>query len=305
MKKRNKLFVSLLASLALTGPVLPVANAQANPTEVLTKIDEVGKTAKSVHGAGFLSVAITNQGQTADIGQLNFDVKVNGEEPISLAFLGEVISPFTGGEQLAIETYLKDNVMTLIAPGNVSQQDITDELTEIKADFEGESTPANPEQTLKVMNLTENDTHYVLSLKEDLDVDALWEEATKGMDINQVKEQYIKQMEAQGVEVDEATLAMLDKVYNKEFIKSLLAALNPKVEVHYAKDTYFLTTFKAEFNITSADLVALAAELDPELSLDATELPENIVLKFEGNFDGHGQPQEITVPEVTVTPAAQ
>ncbi|MDO4431765.1 MAG: hypothetical protein Q4B80_00485 [Aerococcaceae bacterium] len=305
MRKRNQWFVSLLASFILTGPVSPVANSHANPTEVLTKVDEVGKATKSVHSAGFLSVASANQGQLEEDGQFNFDLKVNREEPNSFAFLSALS---TGG--LEIEVYLKDNVMTVIALGQVlfheeitdEVEEITDKASEIKAEFEIESKLTTPEQILKMMNFTENDTHYVLSLKEDLDIDALWEEVTKGLDVNQAKAEYIKQMEAQGLEVDEATLVMIDKVYNKEFVRALFATFNPKVEVHYAKDTYYLTTFKTELDITATDLATLVTEFYPEKVSDIEELPETILIKFEVNFDGHNQPQNIEVPEVTVTP---
>ena len=302
MKKYFKWLCSLLTALVLVVQTVPV-NAQANVAEVLTKANEASKNLTSGRSSGFLSVSIDNQGQSADLGQVNFDVKFNLDSLSGAAKL-DVVSAFLGGQNVSLEAYLKDNVVTMLTPEGATVETLTEaQIAEWNAGYAKykeavaqADTAVSEEEVTKFFDFTETDAGYVLSLKEGIDGKAFYEEANKDGALDTAKEQTLKQLEEQGQEVSAEMKQTYDKIYSPEFFE-LIFASNPKLEITYAKDTYYVNKFVFDFQLDVVEFVKFTGAASEE---EVANLPNKVNIKGEVNLSEQGQPQEVMVPEVTV-----
>ncbi|MDO4431768.1 MAG: hypothetical protein Q4B80_00500 [Aerococcaceae bacterium] len=318
MKKRNQWLVSLLAGFALTGSALPVAHAEANPQEVVTKMVEAAKGVNTVHIAADMSAAFASNGLESNIFGGTYDIRADFDA-VEFAFTLKGASPFSSAN-ISMESYLKEDQLTVIASGIAGGETLDSEVVQQSVDGLSEvvkseipKLKAKPitidvENLLKYAELTETDTEYVWSLRADADPAAILADMKAYIHfVKDIVKEYMETLKAQGEEVEEidwaAFEAQLDQELTVDFVNIFLQS-NPKIELHYDKETYLLKHFVEEMTFDTAELVKATSEEEVPEELLQT-LPETVIVKMAFNYDNYNQPQNIEVPEVTVTPAEE
>lgn len=194
-----------------------------------------------------------------------------------------------------------DNIAYALEGEQWHSEDISEELKEVSKSIDELKTQVDPE-TVKAlnekltpyMNISETDSEYIVSLKDDIDSESFWADVNEVIDIESIKEQAIKDAEAQAKEQGvQFTDAQRDQVVY--FVdKGLAFALDmiSNNESHYDKESKKLTKSIVNIAITEEDLAKIVG-MDKE-ALGMT-LKANIDMEF--NFTNHGETFDIQAPE--------
>ena len=138
----------------------------------------------------------------------------------------------------------------------------------------------------QIFKLTEADSEYVLSLRDDIDAKKLFDDNKAALD--EFKQRIYDEMEERGEKVSPSYKAQVDRFYSAETLSKFLES-KPVYEVHFAKDSYLVTSYKVEVTLRFTDF------------LDSKEVEQFGLYSFyyngEMSFDGFNESREITVPE--------
>ena len=317
MKKSIKIFFSLLTTVTMAfGVVAPTVSAQdTNWDEVLTQLNEVNQEVVSMEGDGTITVSADQFIDAA----LNFDFRYNVEEAFALELAGDVTgelvttdaegNPSTMPLDFAGQASVIDGIAYLFDGSSWTVEDVSAQEEQIAAEFdnvmaqmqEQADTMSNPELTQKYFDLSETDSEYVMTLKQDINPDEFWADVESLVDMEQIKQetidQTIQQAEASGQEVTEEDRQTLEEQMDlsMEATKSVMFQLVDTMEFRYSKETYYLTHMLMDFSLNRANMEEIAADMG-----ETTEgIPEdfNVAFSMEFNFANHGEVFDIVVPE--------
>lgn len=317
MKKSVKLLFSLLTTATMAfGVVSPSVSAQdTNWDEVLTQVNEVNQEMVSMEGDGNITVSADQFIDAA----LNFDFRYNTEDRFAMELTGDITgelvstdaegNPSTmpldfSGEASIIEgiAYLFDGASWTVEDISAQEEQIAAEFESIMSQVQEQAETINdPALTQKYFDLSETDTEYVVTLKQDIDSEEFWADIESQVDLEQIKQesidQAIAQAEAAGEELTEEDRQMLQDQMDQSFEagKKIAFQLVDNMEMRYSKDTYYLTYLVMDYSLDSADMEQIAADMG-----ESTEsLPEdfNVAFSMEFNFTNHGEVFNIVVPE--------
>lgn len=308
MKKTMKKFFALAAStLLFTGPVATTTMAQTTIDEnVLTEIQEANKHFESVKWDGVIKVSAVSDNQTADMGQLNFNGTFNGI-PLQGSFEGNVSSLFLGGQEIGLKAFYQNStayIGTMEGEAGSGINWTAYDFTTLEADMiksfqdaYSQSSNVDPQKTTeftsKYMDVTETDTDYVYTLKQDINAEEMWNDVDALVDLEKVKEDTIANMEEQsGEALDEESRAQLDKSFTSESLAKFLQ-MKPVIEVSYNKETKFISKLLMDLTVNMQDFMG-EEELDENAE---SGMPQSFSVHVEMNFSEHNVPQEVTVPE--------
>lgn len=317
MKKSIKIFFSLLTTVTMAfGVVAPTVSAQdTNWDEVLTQLNEVNQEVVSMEGDGTINVSADQFIDAA----LNFDFRYNVEEAFALELAGDVTgelvttdaegNPSSMPLDFAGQASIIDGIAYLFDGSSWTVEDVSAQEEQIAAEFdsmmaqiqEQADTMSNPELTQKYFDLSETDSEYVMTLKQDINPDEFWADIESHVDMEQIKQetidQTIQQAEANGQEFTEEDRQTLEEQMDlsMEATKSVMFQLVDTMEFRYSKETYYLTHMLMDFSLDRANMEEIAADMG-----ETTEgIPEdfNVAISMEFNFANHGEVFDIVVPE--------
>ena len=298
MKQFFKKMAALLMALTLIFISLPKVQAEDLAiSELLGRSYEAYRGLKSFHTQGTLKAAIDRQTQHMDLGQVEIDGYVdipnlNGE-------LKLVIDSIFLPQFRQVRWGIKDNQAFYQLDDEYAQ---VENASEQKADLkksierEGFNFPAKDEVVKalaqhddlikQIFELTETDSEYVISLRDDIDAKKLFDDNKAALD--QFKQEIYEEMEARGEKVSPSYKAQIERFYSAETLSKFLES-KPVYEVHFAKDSYLVTSYKMEVTLRFTDF------------LDSKEVEKLGLYTFyynvEMSFDGFNESREITVPE--------
>lgn len=286
--------------MALTLIFISLPKVQAEDlaiSELLGRSYEAYRGLKSFHTQGTLKAAIDRQTQHMDLGQVEIDGYVdipnlNGE-------LKLVIDSIFLPQFRQVRWGIKDNQAFYQLDDEYAQ---VENASEQKADLkksierEGFNFPAKDEVVKalaqhddlikQIFELTETDSEYVISLRDDIDAKKLFDDNKAALD--QFKQEIYEEMEARGEKVSPSYKAQIERFYSAETLSKFLES-KPVYEVHFAKDSYLVTSYKMEVTLRFTDF------------LDSKEVEKLGLYTFyynvEMSFDGFNESREITVPE--------
>lgn len=286
--------------MALTLIFVSLPKVQAEDlaiSELLGRSYEAYRGLKSFHTQGTLKAAIDRQTQHMDLGQVEIDGYVdipnlNGE-------LKLVIDSIFLPQFRQVRWGIKDNQAFYQLDDEYAQvEDASEQKADLKKSIEREgfNFPAKDEvvkalaqhdELIKqIFKLTETDSEYVLSLRDDIDAKKLFDDNKAALD--QFKQEIYEEMEARGEKVSPSYKAQIERFYSAETLSKFLES-KPVYEVHFAKDSYLVTSYKMEVTLRFTDF------------LDSKEVEKLGLYTFyynvEMSFDGFNESREITVPE--------
>ena len=298
MKQFFKKMAALLMALTLIFISLPKVQAEDLAiSELLGRSYEAYRGLKSFHTQGTLKAAIDRQTQHMDLGQVEVDGYVdipnlNGE-------LKLVIDSIFLPQFRQVRWGIKDNQAFYQLDDEYAQvEDASEQKADLKKSIEREgfNFPAKDEVVKalaqhddlikQIFKLTETDSEYVLSLRDDIDAKKLFDDNKAALD--QFKQEIYEEMEARGEKVSPSYKAQIERFYSAETLSKFLES-KPVYEVHFAKDSYLVTSYKMEVTLRFTDF------------LDSKEVEKLGLYTFyynvEMSFDGFNESREITVPE--------
>lgn len=286
--------------MALTLIFVSLPKVQAEDlaiSELLGRSYEAYRGLKSFHTQGTLKAAIDRQTQHMDLGQVQVDGYVdipnlNGE-------LKLVIDSIFLPQFRQVRWGIKDNQAFYQLDDEYAQvEDASEQKADLKKSIEREgfNFPAKDEVVKalaqhddlikQIFKLTETDSEYVLSLRDDIDAKKLFDDNKAALD--QFKQEIYEEMEARGEKVSPSYKAQIERFYSAETLSKFLES-KPVYEVHFAKDSYLVTSYKMEVTLRFTDF------------LDSKEVEKLGLYTFyynvEMSFDGFNESREITVPE--------
>ena len=298
MKQFFKKMAALVRALTLIFVSLPKVQAEDLAiSELLGRSYEAYRGLKSFHTQGTLKAAIDRQTQHMDLGQVEVDGYVdipnlNGE-------LKLVIDSIFLPQFRQVRWGIKDNQAFYQLDDEYAQvEDASEQKADLKKSIEREgfNFPAKDEVVKalaqhddlikQIFKLTETDSEYVLSLRDDIDAKKLFDDNKAALD--QFKQEIYEEMEARGEKVSPSYKAQIERFYSAETLSKFLES-KPVYEVHFAKDSYLVTSYKMEVTLRFTDF------------LDSKEVEKLGLYTFyynvEMSFDGFNESREITVPE--------
>ena len=298
MKQFFKKMAALLMALTLIFISLPKVQAEDLAiSELLGRSYEAYRGLKSFHTQGTLKAAIDRQTQHMDLGQVEIDGYVdipnlNGE-------LKLVIDSIFLPQFRQVRWGIKDNQAFYQLDDEYAQvEDASEQKADLKKSIEREgfNFPAKDEVVKalaqhddlikQIFKLTETDSEYVISLRDDIDAKKLFDDNKAALD--QFKQEIYEEMEARGEKVSPSYKAQIERFYSAETLSKFLES-KPVYEVHFAKDSYLVTSYKMEVTLRFTDF------------LDSKEVEKLGLYTFyynaEMTFDGFNESREIRVPE--------
>lgn len=307
MKKWKKQIVAwgAVASLGL-GFVAPVANAQTYDAAFFAELSEKNQSFKNAKVEGTIKATVSSDGQTIDLGTIDASVAFN-TEPVSFAFTATVKSLFLGGQDFEVASYLQDNVAYFGTPVEEEGKLVTSwmavDATGVDETFNETTSPETLDKYVdmdkvneinaKYSDVTETETDYVISLKENIDADAFVEDIRSAIDLDGIRAEAIRQYEEQkGEPLTEEEKASFEDYNVEDYIATIkvLLASNPKVTLMYDKASGFLKAVDMDIKVNVKEVLAAADQNVDGLPLEMI----HIVLNY--TISGHNETQTWEVP---------
>ena len=298
MKQFFKKMAALVMALTLIFVSLPKVQAEDLAiSELLGRSYEAYRGLNNLHAQGTLKAAIDRQTQHMDLGQVEIDGYV--DIPNLNGDLKLVIDSIFLPQFRQVRWGIKDNQAFYQLDDEYAQvEDASKQKADLKKSIEREgfNFPAKDEvvkalaqhdELIKqIFKLTETDSEYVISLRDDIDAKKLFDDNKAALD--QFKQEIYEEMEARGEKVSPSYKAQIERFYSAETLSKFLES-KPVYEVHFAKDSYLVTSYKMEVTLRFTDF------------LDSKEVEKLGLYTFyynvEMSFDGFNESREITVPE--------
>ncbi|MBG9982335.1 hypothetical protein HZY86_04330 [Aerococcaceae bacterium DSM 111020] len=323
LKNRGKLVTILVAVFFLVSSIPTVYAQETNWEEVLTQITEANKTLPSLSGTGDANISVVAEEEPQFAGNYNFDFRYNVEPRFSaeLSLNGNTSFPVNEYDEdwNVVDTFMQEEptnftltvvegILYVFDGSSWTVEDISElekqasdeyyqTLEEVENSGQNDITPELVSFYEKYFNLSETDTDYVFTLKENVNSEEFWNdlEASSNINIEAKKQEAIEQAIAQIEEQTEEPMtpeekSQFEETYNKSF--DLALKIGQNITVSYDKASYIISGMTMDLQITEADIKELIGEeiQDEDLGGLLIELAINLT------FDEQGQTFDIQVP---------
>ncbi len=323
LKSKRKLFTIFVTVFFLIFNISAVQAQETNWEEVLTQITEANKTIPSLSGIGDANISVVAEEQPQFEGKYNFDFRYNVDPRFSgeLALNGSSSFPVNeyDDEWNVVDTSMQEQptdftltivegILYVFDGSSWTVEDITEIETQASEEYyqalsEAEETgqyQVTPELVAfyeKYFDLSETETDYVFTLKDNVNSEEFWNdlEASSNFNLEAKKQEAVEQAIAQIEEQTEEPMSaeertQFEETYNKAF--NFILDVGSNITMSYDKATYMISGMNMNLQITEADIKELiGAEIsDENLGGLLIDLAINLT------FDEQGQSFDIQVP---------
>lgn len=288
MMKSIKKFFAVTAVAATVFATTPATTAHAvGLNELFSKADAALKTVKSVDLKGNLTVAVDQNGTKVNFANVNFETEldlenVQGEGKVEIA---SQLSPSAQKQAFQLKD---DTLATQTGDKDWTKADYSAQRNQFKTAIQNAMKEAykdlTPEQEATLgqyFEIKEDGEDYVYALKQGIDGKKFYEDNKEIFD--RVKEQALKQSEANGQTVSDQQKATYDKLFSADTMEKFFAS-NPKVEVRYNKSTFLVSKVTLDVNLKPADFLPAQS---------AQGAPGNIAVQANLEASDYNQPIEL------------
>ncbi len=286
--KSIKKFFAVTAVAATVFATTPATTAHAvGLNELFSKADAALKTVKSVDLKGNLTVAFDQNGTKVNFANVNFETEldlenVQGEGKVEIA---SQLSPSAQKQAFQLKD---DTLATQTGDKDWTKADYSAQRNQFKTAIQNAMKEAykdlTPEQEATLgqyFEIKEDGEDYVYALKQGIDGKKFYEDNKEIFD--RVKEQALKQSEANGQTVSDQQKATYDKLFSADTMEKFFAS-NPKVEVRYNKSTFLVSKVTLDVNLKPADFLPAQS---------AQGAPGNIAVQANLEASDYNQPIEL------------
>ena len=286
--KSIKKFFAVTAVAATVFATTPATTAHAvGLNELFSKADAALKTVKSVDLKGNLTVAFDQNGTKVNFANVDFETEldlenVQGEGKVEIA---SQLSPSAQKQAFQLKD---DTLATQTGDKDWTKADYSAQRNQFKTAIQNAMKEAykdlTPEQEATLgqyFEIKEDGEDYVYSLKQGIDGKKFYEDNKETFE--RVKEQALKQSEANGQTVSDQQKATYDKLFSADTMEKFFAS-NPKVEVRYNKSTFLVSKVTLDVNLKPADFLPAQS---------AQGAPGNIAVQANLEASDYNQPIEL------------
>lgn len=288
MMKSIKKFFAVTAVAATVFATTPATTAHAvGLNELFSKADAALKTVKSVDLKGNLTVAFDQNGTKVNFANVNFETEldlenVQGEGKVEIA---SQLSPSAQKQAFQLKD---DTLATQTGDKDWTKADYSAQRNQFKTALQNAMKEAykdlTPEQEATLgqyFEIKEDGEDYVYALKQGIDGKKFYEDNKATFE--RVKEQALKQSEANGQSVSDQQKATFDKLFSADTMEKFFAS-NPKVEIRYNKSTFLVSKVTLDVNLKPADFLPAQS---------AQGAPGNIAVQANLEAKDYNQPIEL------------
>jgi hypothetical protein len=288
MMKSIKKFFAVTAVAATVFATTPATTAHAvGLNELFSKADAALKTVKSVDLKGNLTVAFDQNGTKVNFANVNFETEldlenVQGEGKVEIA---SQLSPSAQKQAFQLKD---DTLATQTGDKDWTKADYSAQRNQFKTAIQNAMKEAykdlTPEQEATLgqyFEIKEDGEDYVYALKQGIDGKKFYEDNKETFE--RVKEQALKQSEANGQTVSDQQKATYDKLFSADTMEKFFAS-NPKVEIRYNKSTFLVSKVTLDVNLKPADFLPAQS---------AQGAPGNIAVQANLEASDYNQPIEL------------
>ena len=288
MMKSIKKFFAVTAVAATVFATTPATTAHAvGLNELFSKADAALKTVKSVDLKGNLTVAFDQNGTKVNFANVNFETEldlenVQGEGKVEIA---SQLSPSAQKQAFQLKD---DTLATQTGDKDWTKADYSAQRNQFKTAIQNAMKEAykdlTPEQEATLgqyFEIKEDGEDYVYALKQGIDGKKFYEDNKETFE--RVKEQALKQSEANGQTVSDQQKATFDKLFSADTMEKFFAS-NPKVEIRYNKSTFLVSKVTLDVNLKPADFLPAQS---------AQGAPGNIAVQANLEASDYNQPIEL------------
>lgn len=288
MMKSIKKFFAVTAVAATVFATTPATTAHAvGLNELFSKADAALKTVKSVDLKGNLTVAFDQNGTKVNFANVNFETEldlenVQGEGKVEIA---SQLSPSAQKQAFQLKD---DTLATQTGDKDWTKADYSAQRNQFKTAIQNAMKEAykdlTPEQEATLgqyFEIKEDGEDYVYALKQGIDGKKFYEDNKATFE--RVKEQALKQSEANGQSVSDQQKATFDKLFSADTMEKFFAS-NPKVEIRYNKSTFLVSKVTLDVNLKPADFLPAQS---------AQGAPGNIAVQANLEAKDYNQPIEL------------
>ena len=286
--KSIKKFFAVTAVAATVFATTPATTAHAvGLNELFSKADAALKTVKSVDLKGNLTVAFDQNGTKVNFANVNFETEldlenVQGEGKVEIA---SQLSPSAQKQAFQLKD---DTLSTQTGDKDWTKADYSAQRNQFKTALQNAMKEAykdlTPEQEATLgqyFEIKEDGEDYVYALKQGIDGKKFYEDNKETFE--RIKEQALKQSEANGQTVSDQQKATFDKLFSAETMEKFFAS-NPKVEIRYNKSTFLVSKVTLDVNLKPADFLPAQS---------AQGAPGNIAVQANLEASDYNQPIEL------------
>ena len=286
--KSIKKFCAVTAVAATVFASTPATTAHAvGLNELFSKADAALKTVKSVDLKGNLTVAFDQNGTKVNFANVNFETEldlenVQGEGKVEIA---SQLSPSAQKQAFQLKD---DTLSTQTGDKEWTKADYSAQRNQFKTALQNAMKEAykdlTPEQEATLgqyFEIKEDGEDYVYALKQGIDGKKFYEDNKETFE--RVKEQALKQSEANGQTVSDQQKATYDKLFSADTMEKFFAS-NPKVEIRYNKSTFLVSKVTLDVNLKPADFLPAQS---------AQGAPGNIAVQANLEAKDYNQPIEL------------
>ena len=286
--KSIKKFFAVTAVAATVFATTPATTAHAvGLNELFSKADAALKTVKSVDLKGNLTVAFDQNGTKVNFANVNFETEldlenVQGEGKVEIA---SQLSPSAQKQAFQLKD---DTLATQTGDKDWTKADYSAQRNQFKTAIQNAMKEAykdlTPEQEATLgqyFEIKEDGEDYVYALKQGIDGKKFYEDNRETFE--RVKEQALKQSEANGQTVSDQQKATYDKLFSADTMEKFFAS-NPKVEIRYNKSTFLVSKVTLDVNLKPADFLPAQS---------AQGAPGNIAVQANLEASDYNQPIEL------------
>ena len=286
--KSIKKFFAVTAVAATVFATTPATTAHAvGLNELFSKADAALKTVKSVDLKGNLTVAFDQNGTKVNFANVNFETEldlenVQGEGKVEIA---SQLSPSAQKQAFQLKD---DTLATQTGDKDWTKADYSAQRNQFKTAIQNAMKEAykdlTPEQEATLgqyFEIKEDGEDYVYALKQGIDGKKFYEDNKETFE--RVKEQALKQSEANGQTVSDQQKATFDKLFSADTMEKFFAS-NPKVEIRYNKSTFLVSKVTLDVNLKPADFLPAQS---------AQGAPGNIAVQANLEASDYNQPIEL------------
>jgi len=288
MMKSIKKFFAVTAVAATVFATTPATTAHAvGLNELFSKADAALKTVKSVDLKGNLTVAFDQNGTKVNFANVDFETEldlenVQGEGKVEIA---SQLSPSAQKQAFQLKD---DTLSTQTGDKDWTKADYSAQRNQFKTAIQNAMKEAykdlTPEQEATLgqyFEIKEDGEDYVYALKQGIDGKKFYEDNKETFE--RVKEQALKQSEANGQTVSDQQKATYDKLFSADTMEKFFAS-NPKVEIRYNKSTFLVSKVTLDVNLKPADFLPAQS---------AQGAPGNIAVQANLEASDYNQPIEL------------
>lgn len=268
---------------------------------IFDEIIQVNQSQNYIQTEGTMQLSVEEDDLRVDYGKVTFNVRLNVPE-VQAQIEGALVTPFLPGATMQGQFFLDEDVLIVgIAMDEVETEWNTQEVSGedinqailMSVDFVNQYGDSLYQIWNELMDFSQTDTEYILSLKKDLDAEYVWSVLEETGIVNELRMNIVQVAEQNEETLTQEDHQLLDRIFSPDLLAILLKE-NPEIQLSYDKQTKKLTHVYYYVPLKVAEVVTYIGEES------ISELPEKVIITVDLSVATQETPYDIQVPQEAI-----